>query len=135
MARRLTPLEGHTLAALEFDKETAAWVFSFSSGDALRVDAAWRMRTADRILIGWRDDGEWFGRQAPVEAPAEVLAAVGLALVIQSSAEETSGDLLVRFENGTSLEVFNDSCGYEGWQLSHAAGDTLARGGGGLVDV
>lgn len=135
MARQLTQLEGRTLAGIRFEREAETWVFSFFGGVALRVSAAWRVRTATAILIGWRDGGQKFGRDAPVDLAAEVRAAFELATVASADASDDTGDLVIAFGNGAALEVFNDSAGYEGWQLDHTGGGTIAQGGGRVVDV
>jgi hypothetical protein len=42
-----------------------------------------------------------------------------------------TADLLIEFENGSCLEVFNSSSGYEGWGCSDKDGLlVVARGGG-----
>lgn len=45
------------------------------------------------------------------------------------------GDLELRFGRDWTLQVFNDSSGYQGWQLT-GPGDrqVIALGGGGVVD-
>jgi hypothetical protein len=55
--------------------------------------------------------------------------------VASADARDGSGDLVVRFVNGAALEVFNDSAGQEGWQLSYAGGGTIAQGGGRVFDT
>jgi len=135
MARQLIPLEGRTFAGVRYERESETWVFSFFGGIVLRVDAAWRVRMGTRILLGWRDDGQRFGKDASVDLAAEVSAAFELAPVTSAEASDESGDLRVSFANGAALELFNDSGGYEGWELNHARGGTIAQGGGRVVDV
>ena len=133
MAKQLTQLEGRTLAGVTFDGETETWLFSFFGRVFLRVNAAWRVRTATNILCGWRDHGQKFGRDAPVDIAVEVRAAFEPATVVSAEASDGTGDLVIRFVNGAALEVFNDSSGYEGWQLDHAGGCTVGQGGGRVV--
>jgi hypothetical protein len=135
MARQLIQLDGRPLLALTFDGDTETWVFAFSGAVVLSVRTPWRVRTAAEVIVGWRDDGQKFGRETPKDAAAEVKAAVEGSTVASADARDGTGDLAVHFANGTVLEVFNDSSGYEGWQLDHPGGSTIALGGGQVVGV
>ena len=57
--------------------------------------------------------------------------------VVAAEVSELTSDLLISFEGGTRLQIFNSSAGYESWQANfrHAEHDvTLISAGGGLMD-
>lgn len=50
-----------------------------------------------------------------------------------------TGDLRIEFDGNTRIDVFNQSCGYEGWDAYYTAGSArwgvIAMGGGELAVV
>ena len=135
---RMTPclshLHGQTLSDVSFDPDTQEWVFTFTGQRALRVAAPWRLVFEGRIVIGCEDDGHLFGLEAPVDAKERVARAVEGQEVAEAAVNNV-GDLDLRFRAGSTLQVFNVSCGYEGWQLFGPAGrQVVAQGGGRVVD-
>ena len=52
----------------------------------------------------------------------------------QLAVTEKTGDIVLDFESGTRLEVFNDSGGYEGWNCVTSSGfQLIGMGGGGTA--
>ena len=130
----LTHLHGQTLADVTVDVDTREWVFTFSGQRVLHVAAPWRLLSDGRILVGSEDDGHQFGGQAPVDARERVMRTVEERQVSEASVTRF-GDLDLRFDSGSTLQVFNGSSGYEGWQLSGPGDrDVVAQGGGRVVD-
>jgi hypothetical protein len=134
MSLYLSHLHGQTLAATAFDRDTDAWVFTFSGGCALRVAAPWRMVSQTHIAVGHEDDGQWFGLKQPFDAREHITGAVAGQKVTEALVKEF-GDLDLRFSSGSTLQVFNSSSGFEGWQL-YGPGErhVVAQGGGRVVD-
>ena len=130
MIRSLGQLFTQTLESASFNRDTKEWVFVFSGGIALRVSAPWRVVAHGQIAVGWRDDGHRFGLQTPIDA-TERLGAFVQGHRIASTTVSPSGDLAIDFGGECTLEIFNASCGYEGWQLQ-GPGErwTVAQGGG-----
>ena len=134
MNRTIELLNGRSLESVRFDAGTGEWIFVFATSGVLQIGCAWRVVAEGNVALGWQDDGHHFGLPVPVDATARLQTLVGTSSV--NTAEVLShGDLLIRFGSGVALEVFNDSCGYEGWQL-HCAGrrSVIAQGGGKVVD-
>ena len=67
-------------------------------------------------MVGSEDDGHRFGLESPVDARERVTRAVGGEEVTEVSIKKF-GDLDLSFASGATLQVFNGSSGYEGWQL------------------
>jgi len=132
MTQALSHLHGHELESVHHDDATDQWIFLFRSHLSLQVSSAWRVVASDRIAIGWRDDGQLFGLPAPFDTQARVHALIGSSPV-DSTEVSALGDLVVRFAAGPSLEVLNDSFGYEGWQLYGPGQKYVVAEGGGHV--
>jgi hypothetical protein len=134
MTRSLSHLHGQTLSDVSFDPDTQQWVFTFTGQRALRVGAPWRLVFEGRIVIGCEDDGHLFGLERPVDAKERFARAVAGQEVTEAAVNNV-GDLDLRFHSGSTLQVFNVSCGYEGWQLFGPGGRfVVAQGGGRVVD-
>jgi len=134
MAERLSYLHGQQLATIAFDADCHEWVFAFSGQCVLRVVAPWRVVSNGRIVVGYEDDGHQFGLKVPFDAREHFMRLVVGHQIIAASFSEF-GDLTVLFGGGSTLQVFNVSVGYEGWQLS-GPGERIvvAQGGGRVMD-
>ncbi|MEO7963024.1 MAG: hypothetical protein ABIT38_03845 [Gemmatimonadaceae bacterium] len=129
---RLADLHGSVLVATSYDADTQEWVFAFTHDITLRVAAAWRVVGPEGISIGWQDDGQWFGLAAPARVTDRVQRSCG-GEVRRATSEVGTGDLRIAFAAGGELQVFNDSCGYEGWVLRGPGGSWIVGQGGGNV--
>jgi hypothetical protein len=128
-------LIGRTCRGVKYDDETRDWVFAFDDV-ALRVAAPWRVVLNGRIVLGWRDHAQSFGLPAPVDAVQVATSFFCCGPVIAATVDATSGDLDVEVSKSCSLQVFNDSSGYEGWQLyGPAERAVIAQGGGRVVSL
>jgi hypothetical protein len=115
------------------DGDTQEWVFSFSGQLSLRIASPWRMVSDERIVVGFEDDGHQFGLKAPMDAEERIRQSVQSKEVTAATFNQY-GDLEVRFGRDSTLQVFNHSAGYEGWQL-HGPGNRyiVAQGGGRVI--
>jgi hypothetical protein len=132
MTQHLSHLHGQTLTAVALDRETHEWVFTFTGQCTLRVAAPWRLVNGGHIRVGGDDDGQRFGLGTPVRARELITRLVERQPVVDALAKDF-GDLHLRFDSGPTLQVFNGSAGYEGWQLFGPGERTVVAHGGGLV--
>jgi hypothetical protein len=111
----------------------ASWKFDFEARTVLQIWCPWRIVTAVGVALGNADHEQKFGLPKPIDAQQEaqrLLAAKVVKLVVRAR----TADLLIEFENGSGLEVFNSSSGYEGWECADKDGLlVVARGGGELA--
>lgn len=114
--------------------ETREWCFTFRDEIALRVASPWRLMAGGRIELGWQDHGQLFGLAKPLDGPARAASLIGGAEVESAEICSSSGDLAITFMNGSELQVFNGSCGHEGWQLRGPGTRTVVCQGGGNVE-
>jgi hypothetical protein len=127
---KMTLLVGQSLRSVNHDHVTDDWIFHFEDY-VLQISAPWRLISEGRIWVGRDDDGHQFGLPEPVIAADRVRESVGGRVVVDAWAEETTADLSIDFGEGIRLEVFNNSCGYEGWILNGREGHRAFIGEGG----
>jgi len=134
MNKMIEQLRGVSLEKASYHGESYEWNFIFSGGWQLRVAAPWRMVVDGMISFGWEDDGQWFGLPKPLTAKDRFEKHLIRRPVEFVSLNEL-GDLVIDFSTFGRIEVFNGSCGYEGWVLSGPEGQCIvAQGGGNVVD-
>jgi len=114
----------------EFD-----WQFDFGERLSISVPVPWRVVTPDGIAHASGDDGQRFGHSKPIDGEARTNQLLRGRKVIASEIDQHTADLRVGFDGGTRLDFFNNSSGYEGWEVWFAGADGLvvtALGGGKL---
>lgn len=110
-----------------------SWKFDFEGRTVLQVYCPWRIVTAAGIALGNADHEQKFGLPKPVDAKEEAQRLLN-AKAVKLTVRAKTADLLIEFENGSHLEVFNSSSGYEGGECSDKDGLlVVARGGGELA--
>jgi hypothetical protein len=78
----------------------------------------------------------WRISPAPVDAEAIAGELLGGREVIAAEVKPQFADLVLTFEGGRRLELFNDSSGYEGWSLKGPDdGQVIGQGGGAPVTL
>lgn len=75
----------------------------------------WRIISHGRIRLADTDDHQVFGLPTPLNAEAEANKLLAGKLTIAAKIHRETADLTLEFESLTRLEIFNMSCGYEGW--------------------
>jgi len=97
------------------------WFFDFGEGWRLRVAASWRIVAAGRIALAGQDDGQRLGLPTPLDGEARARELLEARRIAAAVVDRQTADLDLTFEDGTKLQVFNDSCGYEGWDARFPA--------------
>ena len=111
---------------------TGNFTFEFSDGRAA-VDCAWRIVRDGRLALAHSDHGQQFGLPAPVDAVRQAMALLAGRPIRGGRIDMALGDVVLEFEGGVRLDVFNDSSGYEGWNMSGPNGTSLVAASGGEV--
>ena len=129
-------LRGAVCIRVARDDETEIWTFSFSGNPAVfQVYCPWRVVAEGRIAIAHGDHGQRFGLPAPVDAGAECARLLSGRPVAAVVVRPDTADLAIIFGGGTRLEAFNDSFGFESWQVDAADGFQVIALGGGEVAI
>jgi hypothetical protein len=87
----------------------------FSDGTQLRADY-WRLFRDGRACLSGFDHRQQYGLPAPIDAIAELEKQLENEKVSAAKLDLESGDLVIRFGEGSKLQVFNFT-GYEIWEL------------------
>lgn len=113
-----------------------SWSFHFEGRLRLNVQCPWRIVSDRGIGLGSEDDGQQFGLPAPVNGGAVALQLLAATALKQVLVTEKTGDIVLEFESGIRLEVFNNSSGYEGWNCGTPSGlEVIGMGGGTTANV
>ena len=112
-----------------------SWSFAFDDGVCLTAECLWRLLEAGRIRVTSEDEGQQFGRPAPV-IPAEVVRQRIVGVAVRDVAlHEGTLDLELRFDSQHVLQVLPVSSGYEDWNVTRHGQQFIAVGGGELAIV
>ena len=124
---------GKTVDTIE-QWEGCPCVITFSGGYRVQVESLWRLLSSGTLVLTSRDDGQFFGREQPVQALVELSNKLtGLSLSAVHFSADTA-DLTLNF-GGHTFQVISDSSGYEAWQLEGPSGTVAVGQGGGNVAV
>ena len=126
-----TPLIGLALRSVE--KKDYSWIFVFADDISIMTEDAWRLLSADGIVITSQDHGHQFGLPAPVDAAKSVLAGVSMKVVVTASITRPTADLTLDFGGHSHLQFFQLSSGYESWRLYSHGSQTICIGGGDIA--
>jgi hypothetical protein len=116
----------------EVIKQDYGWTFVFDDRKAiLNLECPWRLLLRGCIAYGYEDDGQKFGLPEPVNGVQTTTKLIGRSPVVSANVRRGPSDLIINFENGVSLEIFNMSSGYEAWVYNIKDGPTIVAQGGG----
>jgi hypothetical protein len=114
-----------------------SWAFLFGERSSLTTSSLWRIISNDRLVLCDEDDGQIFGRSAPVDAQANARLLLVGNIVRNVVVVDETADLRISFENASTLELISNSSGYEAWQavIDDRQGQTsiIGLGGGGTA--
>ena len=111
-----------------------SWRFEFGQDTTLDVRCPWRIVADGRIALGNADDGQQFGLPTPVDGTSEATRLLAQPVVTVAIREDTS-DIVIQLGNNVSLEVFNSSSGYEGWECASSNGLLAIASAGGELQI
>ena len=121
------------------EREPPFWRADFGDQFTIAFRVPWRIVANGRVAFGDEDDGQQFGLPAPLDGEERAASVLGERIVQILHVDEETGDLRIEFDGHTRIDVFNQSCGYEGWDAYSTAGGerwgVIAMGGGELAVV
>src|SRR5262245_60966208 len=103
--------------------EPTSWWFTFRGGGSIRVETLWRVIAEGTIQVTSTDHRHTFGLMEPVDSAIRAVQAMSSAAVRQASVRSDTGDVVVVFENDTTLEILTTSSGYESWSVFSPDGE------------
>lgn len=121
---------------LSIQRREHDWLASLGGRNEIRVSTPWRIVANGRIAFADQDDGQKFGLPAPLDGEAEANTLVQGKAIIEAVVDRQTADLTLHLIDGTRVDVFNHSSGYEGWEATVATPSggilVIALGGGGV---
>ena len=110
-----------------------SWGFIFDDDIAIESQSTWRLLEQGRIVVASEDEGQRFGRPAPMDLVVEVGLRISGSIVTGICLQAGTLDLRLQFDSGDALELISNSSGYESWAVSAPGRSFIAAGGGELA--
>lgn len=109
------------------------WQFTLEGGSTLTIECPWRIVTGDAITLSGDDYGQSFGLPAPKER-GDFCKLLGHRAIDAAEIAPGTGDIALLLDNGSRIEVWCNSSGYENWQLNTSDGVVfVAAGSSGVI--
>jgi len=116
------------------ERDPPFWRANFGDQFTMVFMVPWRLVANGRITSGDEDDGQLFGLPAPLDGEERAASVLGERVVQAVHLDQETGDLRIIFDGNGRIDVFNHSCGYEGWHAYYTAAGKrwglIAMGGG-----
>jgi len=110
-----------------------SWTIQFSDGTTLTIECPWRIVANSAIAFGYKDHNQQFGLTEPINGVARAESLLRSSDISNACVDDETGDLTILCSDGVRLELFNDSSGYEGWQMNCSDGSEFIGMGGGAI--
>ncbi|WP_159798428.1 hypothetical protein [Croceibacterium salegens] len=120
------------------ERREGDWAGNIDGGGVVSLGVPWRIVAQGRIAFADEDDGQKFGLPSPVDGEVEANRLLAGKPIIGITIDDETGDLTVMFEGNLRLDAFNNSAGYEGWQIDlppDLGGMWVIALGGGEISV
>lgn len=130
---RIDCLLGKTVERVEYDGHR--WLFHLSEGVCLSIECHWQIIRKGRVRLASGDHDQSYGLDSPIDAAAQAAELLDHRGVGQVQLDKASADITLTFDDHVRMRTFNDSSGFEAWNLSGLKGPMFtAQGGGSLVE-
>ena len=131
----LSWLVGNSVVSVTHDSEHT-WFFCFSDSSSLRVECCWQIVADGRVALADGDHNQQYGLPSAIDAEARANEYLSGRVIEGMSVDSASADLKIHLSDSVELRTFNDSSGYEAWQLASPQGmEFIAQGGGTIVTI
>ena len=135
MSPDLDWLVGHAVTRVNHDDETQRWLLVLSDDIQMSLACPWQIIAEGRVSLASGDHGQQYGLPEPIDAPARAMELLAGRAIRQVSLEQASADLCIEFEGAVRMRTFNDSSGFEAWNLTGSQGALYVAQGGGNIEV
>ena len=110
------------------------WFFRMADRICLSIECPWQIIAEGRVRLARGDHGQQYGLPAPINAVDQAQTLLRGRRISNISADQASADLAITFEGDVLMRTFNDSSGFEAWQVTGPNGeDLIAQGGGNII--
>jgi hypothetical protein len=124
----------HVVEGVTYSDESQQWFLVISDSVYLSIECPWQILTEQGVVLASGDHGQQYGLPAPIDASVRAKELLAGRAIRRVSLDEVSADLHIEFDGPLTIRTFNDSSGYEGWNLTGPQGERyIAQGGGNVV--
>lgn len=111
------------------------WLLHLSGSICLAIECHWQIIREGRVRLASGDHGQQYDLDSPIDAVAQAASLLDYRSVVLVYTDDASADIALTFDGDVCLRTFNDSSGFEAWNLSGPRGPMFtAQGGGNLVE-
>jgi len=115
-------------------REIAPGGFAFTFDNFhFSLSCVWRVEKENKILIANGDHEQQYGRKTVIDISEEVKRILKNEVIAGGLINTISGDFTINFKSGIIFRAFNDSSGYEAWDMQGPDGHRLISISGGKV--
>lgn len=133
-SKPLFAITTNVLTSLEILNEAPYYSLQFIGEDTyIHLTSFWRAIVDSKLSFSSDDDKQKFGNQENFDIGKEYVASFGNKRVIRIEVRKPISDLILQYEDGSYIEIFADSGGYESWIISGKGIQIICLGGGELA--
>ena len=127
-------LIGSIIEKVRYDDQTQRWLFTISGQATLYVNCPWKLVSGAKVSLASRDHGQQYGLAYPIDATVKAMELMAGRKIGSVVPDKVTSDLTIKLEGDVILRTFNDSSGFEAWQLVGPQGaEFIAQGNGNIV--
>ena len=131
---RMDCLLGKTFKQVELVGTGGPWMFRLSDGVCLSVGSCWQIVADGRVKLANADHGQRYGLSETMNAISQATAILAGRSIEGIILDGASADLTIELNDGVQVRTFNDSSGYEAWDVAGPDGPMfVVQGGGNFV--
>ena len=130
----LPELNNSKLVSYAFDPESKRHVFEFAGG-TLFANCLVRVIKDKKLVCTSRDHGHQYGLPAPIHFPDWISEFIKNRTIQNAVVKNKVGDLIIKLDVATKIELVNDFTGYEPWQILLKTGKEYIAAAGGEIGI
>ncbi len=100
-----------------------SWSIGLGEKYSITVECPWRIVANSRIAVADTDQDQLFGLPQPVDVASKVMQVLAGYVIEKVRIEGETSDMHIYFDHQRRLDFYNDSSGYECWQLTAPGGE------------
>ena len=108
------------------------WYFKLENEAVLRAGCLWRVLVSGQVALTNCDNNQMFGLKSPVDAAQEATRLLFGRKIVSVALDGGTADLRLHLSDETTLEVLNNSSGYEPWGFSSKGATLVATASGNI---
>lgn len=116
-----TPLHRLTDTGIDTVQFDDVWRIAFTNGDQLEIKCLWRLLEEGFITATSDDHGKDFGWKQIFDG-VDALSALAKHQIMNVSMLPETGDIGIKFDNGTILQIIPVSAAAESWRFTQEDG-------------